>query len=52
MGWMTRVAATASLCRRRMLSEPVSAQEEGGGRVRVLIVVVTGEGREVEDSFL
>ena len=52
---MVSVAAIASLWRSRMLSEPVSAQEEGGV---ILIVMggatgesVEGKDRMVEDLF-
>ena len=45
---MSNVAAIASLCRSKMLSDPVSAQEEGGC-ILIFITGVTCEKNEIED---
>ena len=45
---MSSVAAIASLCRSKMLSDSVSAQEDGGC-ICIFITGVTCEGNEIED---
>ena len=46
---MSTVAAIASLCQNKMLSEPVSAQEEGGCILIFITGVITCEENEIED---
>ncbi len=48
VGYMSRVAATASVWRSKMLSDPVSAHEEGDC-ILIIVSGATGIGIEVEE---
>ncbi len=51
MSWISSVAATASVLRMRIQSEPVSAEEEGRW-ILIFIIGATGESEEVEEAML